>query len=92
MANQLALRERELCEHIKVRIYELPRMKESFLKAELSFPGVTDELPPSEAIDLIMREDIVSSDQARRGIEAGPVQTDIQCYKTWLLRVERGCN
>lgn len=88
-SDPLAIRERESCESIKARIIELPRIREELDKAEHYSPGITEKLNPSRAIDLIM-DDIIPSEQAKRGIQEGATLKEIRCYKHWLNRVEYG--
>lgn len=88
-SDPLAIRERESCESIKARICELPRIREELDKAEHYSPGITEKLKPSRAIDLIM-DDIIPSEQAKRGIQEGATLKEIRCYKHWLNRVEYG--
>lgn len=84
--------ERAYCEEIKARVIAHPRINVEFYQAEQSFPGITQQIPPTKAVDLIMKIIIISSEQGRRGIEPGAVLKDIRCYKNWLARVERGSN
>ena len=62
---ELAMRERRICDDIKNEIISIPRIKREFEKAELHSPGITQSVPPSTAVDLIMGR--IISKQAGRG-------------------------
>nr|YP_010833524.1 hypothetical protein QLP06_mgp089 [Jatropha curcas]WFG81150.1 hypothetical protein [Jatropha curcas] len=91
VASQLALREREACAEIKNRIIAIPRLQEKFAEAEHRFPGITLEVPPAKAVDLIL-EDLITGEDSRRGMGPGAEKAAIRAYKHWLSRVERGSN
>lgn len=85
----LAIKERKICDSIKAEILELLPIREELQEVEKGFPGITNRLEPTRALDHIL-DQIITSEKGSRGIWEGATRTEISCYKRWLNRVNRG--